>query len=398
MRSRTSLVIVAISLGVNLVLAFGWFLAAHNPPPRWSLPVATRPIVTNILRPIRTNLVLQAPDFSWGDIESTNYTLYIDNLRGFGCPEPTVRDIIVADVNTLFAHRRATEIVTPSQQWWRATPDPKVVAEAQARLTALDAERRELLTKLLGPAWATSGAAMEFADATSTFDGPVLGEISAETKRAVQDIERAGRDRLQAALAAAEGKPLSAAETARLRQQTRDALAQVLTPAQLEEYLLRFSNQADQLRGTLRGLSTTPDEFRSLFQATDSLDAELQRLAGATDAASVQRRQELEQQRTAALQNTLGRDRFAFYQLNQDAGFQQARDTAQTLGAAAETVLPLYQINQATAQEKQRILDDASLTPEEQSEELAAIQQQRLDALRKLLGEEGFRKLQGGTP
>jgi hypothetical protein len=398
MHSRKLLVMLAVSLGINLLLAVGWFLSAHVPSPRRFFPTEIRPLVTNVLRPIRTNLVFQLPEFSWRDIESTNYSIYIANLRNFGCPEATVRDIIVADVNALFAARRATGIVTPAQQWWRSTPNPKVAAQAQDELAALDAERRDLLTKLLGPDWATSGAAIEFAEATATLDGPLLGELPPETKRAVMDIERQSRERLRALTLAADGKPPSPAETARLRQQTRDALAQVLNPAQLDEYLLRFSSEADQLRASLRGLDLSPDQFRSLFHTSDAIDNELQQLAEATNSAEVARRDQLEKQRTAAFQDVLGKDEFALYALNRDPGFQQARDTAQSLGVTADTVLPLYQINRATAQERQRILNDTSLTPEEQSLQLVTIQQQRLDALRQLLGEEAFKKLQGGTP
>lgn len=35
---------------------------------------------------------------NWRQIESTNYSEYIANLRSIGCPEPTIRDIVAADV------------------------------------------------------------------------------------------------------------------------------------------------------------------------------------------------------------------------------------------------------------------------------------------------------------
>lgn len=45
--------------------------------------------------------------FRWNQIESTNYLIYISNLRRIGCPEQTIRDLISADVDTLYAPRRA---------------------------------------------------------------------------------------------------------------------------------------------------------------------------------------------------------------------------------------------------------------------------------------------------
>jgi len=45
--------------------------------------------------------------FRWSDLESTDYRAYIANLRGVGCPEATVRDIITADVDAaIFAPSR----------------------------------------------------------------------------------------------------------------------------------------------------------------------------------------------------------------------------------------------------------------------------------------------------
>jgi hypothetical protein len=36
--------------------------------------------------------------FSWSQLESADYHTYIKNLRGIGCPEPTVQAIVAADV------------------------------------------------------------------------------------------------------------------------------------------------------------------------------------------------------------------------------------------------------------------------------------------------------------
>ena len=116
MRQRGLFFWLFASVGLNAILAVLWL---SSPPPSAPLRVIApviRPSVTNILRPIRTNLILQPHVLTWQDIESTNYPGYVANLRGIGCPESTIRDIIVADINQMFARRRATEVVTPEQQ------------------------------------------------------------------------------------------------------------------------------------------------------------------------------------------------------------------------------------------------------------------------------------------
>src|SRR5512137_2546780 len=44
---------------------------------------------------------------SWSNLESTNYTTYIENLRSIGCPDETIQDIIIADVAKVYAKKRA---------------------------------------------------------------------------------------------------------------------------------------------------------------------------------------------------------------------------------------------------------------------------------------------------
>src|SRR5262245_41874041 len=86
-----------LSLILNLVLAAvaAWFahaarLARRLPPQQ---PGVEKPDFAH-----RTTEPLQfARPIRWSDIESSEYRTYIANLRSIGCPEQTIRDIIVAD-------------------------------------------------------------------------------------------------------------------------------------------------------------------------------------------------------------------------------------------------------------------------------------------------------------
>jgi hypothetical protein len=44
--------------------------------------------------------------FRWSQLESSDYRVYVANLKAIGCPEQTVRDIIQADVEGLYSARR----------------------------------------------------------------------------------------------------------------------------------------------------------------------------------------------------------------------------------------------------------------------------------------------------
>jgi LysM repeat protein len=374
-------VLLLLSLLANVVLAAGFLVATRRASATAhaaSLEGTNSPLV-------RTNVVLRRQFLSWAHVESPDYTTYIANLRSIGCPEQTVRDIIIADVNALYAKRRATEILTPQQEWWRSEPDPEVIKLAAKKLVALDNERRGLLTKLLGPDWEGGDLTglPRPSRPTVELDGPVLGALPPEAKQAVANISARGEDRMQAYLQQMRdaGKNPEPAEMARLRQQTRTELAGVLSPAQLEEYLLRYSQTANDLRadlGKLKYFNATPDEFRSIFRATDALDQQIQLLGTANDPITVAQRNSLEQQRDNALRQALGQDRFQQYQKLQDPLYQQAMAAATQAGdpGSADAI---YGINLAAQSEQAEIQSNTNLTD---SQKAIALKQLDLDQLK----------------
>lgn len=395
MRPRWSVIWLTVSAVLNLVLLVAW-LAAIRPAPAPERSVARRTVVTNILRPIRTNVLFQPRLLSWKDIESDDYPSYVRNLRGIGCPPETVRDIIVADVNALFARRRAVEVPHAAQQWWRLEPDSELAALITTRSAELERERRDLLRSLLGPGWEEGITTGESLAAGDELSGPVLGELTEEARRQVRAIERASRERAATLVREhSDGGNLTPAESARLERETRARLAEVLNPEQLEEYLLRHSLTAQRLRTELKELDVTPEEFRSLFKTVDALDAEKAELGEeGSDPVSRKRLAELEQKEQAALEKGVGTARYVRLRLAQDDVFRDTWNVAEKAGVAAEQVIPIYQVNQAAIEERRRVLADASLPPEEQTRRLAELYAQRLVALRALVGADAFQRLQ----
>src|SRR5882724_1365300 len=144
-------VIALVSLGVNLVLAVAWLLTLGRHSTHLAGVAAGEGQSGG--GQIRTNVVVRRQFFSWQQLESPDYPTYVANLRDIGCPEQTIRDIIIADVNALYTRRRATEILTAEQEWWRSEPNSNLVQVATEKARALDEERRGLLSRLLGNNW-----------------------------------------------------------------------------------------------------------------------------------------------------------------------------------------------------------------------------------------------------
>jgi LysM repeat protein len=385
-------VIALVSLGVNVALGIAWLFLKRHEAAQIAAAVAAGGQSTPA--PATTNYVARRLPFTWQQIESADFSTYVSNLRMVGCPEQTIRDIIIADINGIFSRKRATELVTSEQQWWRSTPDTNVVQTAAEKARALEDERRSLLTRLLGTNW-ESGDLVSIPRPSRPgvlLDGPVLGTLSPDTKQAIQDVSLRSQDRIQAYLDAqrAAGKDLDPVDLARLRQQTRDDLARVLSPPELEEFLLRYSQNANDLRsefGQLRFFEPTPDEFRAVFRATDTLNQRIQLLADAKDQASVDARKALESQRENAIKIALGAKRYDDYRLLHDPAYQDAVAAAQQAGTP-DAARAIYAVNLAAQAEQNSIRGNTNLTAEQRNIELKRLELEQLQASAAATGQD----------
>lgn len=383
MRAR---ILLLLSVGLNLVLAgTALWLARDKPEVAGEAVTETQ---TNTLAPgprqIKTNTVVRRQLFAWSDIESPDYSTYVANLRKIGCPEKTIRDIVVADVNAQYAERIAREVVLPEQQWWKPDPQTEILQSAADQIRALEAEKEQLLAQLLGPNW-KSDLPPPTADPIR-LDGPVLGQLTPEIKAQLFEIEANSRRAVDALTkeAAEQGRGADSAALHRIQQDTRTRLAQILAPDQLEEYLLRYSAVAENMRSELRGFGADADEFRKIFRARDPFEQQLSALV-TNDPASQGRRVELERLRDAAVQQAVGPERFQLYQLTQSPLFQNAQELAEQSGGTPENVLPIFQVNQAAQEEITRVQNDQELSEVERLTALKTIETQQQISIRQII-------------
>ena len=356
-RMRWRLLLV-VSACVNVALFAAWLAARKAPAPA----IGDAGLDTNSTAPHRPLVVVRKQFFSWDELESPDYATYIANLRDINCPAQTIRDIIIADVNAVFARRRA-EIQPSQEQWWRSAPD----AATAKKLRDLEAERRNLLAKLLGPDWDGQAAlAQQKREAGVSLDGPVLGLMPDEVKRAINAVVAESQRRMEElqAKATAEGRKPTSAELAELRDLARVEMQKILTPPQLEEFLLRYSQNATELRaelGDLRYFNASPSEFRALFRARDQFDQKLAALADSIDPRDFSLRQSLEEQRERAIKLALGPKRYEQYRQLHDPGYRDAYAQAAAAGEPGAT-RTVQEINQATQEEMARVRANSNMT------------------------------------
>ena len=94
-------------------------------------------------------------DFRWRQLESEDYRTYIERLRSIGCPEQTIRDLVIADLDKLMAARlEAINGRRADLQFWHSEEeelindrDHRAVRQAQREV---DREKRAVIEELLG--------------------------------------------------------------------------------------------------------------------------------------------------------------------------------------------------------------------------------------------------------
>jgi LysM repeat protein len=381
MRTRTLLI---GSLALNVLLVALWLAARAQKPQPFPAAVEDGAVSSG---EVRTNVVVRRQFFTWSELESENYPRYIENLRSINCPEQTVRDIIIADVNQLFQKRRGTELLPTSRQWWQSEADPALRQMAARQLGALERERRALLAGLLGPDWDSPANSLPTVALKLPLDGPVLGTLSKEVQDTIQTASGRAQRQFERLLAANPGNPDPAGLAAIQRQLTGE-LQPLLSPAQLEEFLLRFSPASQQLRSALGAVplfNATPLETRTLFRNVQDIDLRLMSLTGEGPAVELQR-EALNRERQIAFQNALGPARYREYQRLQDPAYQRAIAEAQAAGVTSAADL-FYAIDQLGAQEKAGIARDTSLTPLQQELALRKLELEQTQAAAEALGE-----------
>jgi hypothetical protein len=102
---------LSVLLNLGLVSALVWLLSGESKPASGSAapPEAQNqvPQAATVPRVFASPVVeggAPAP-FRWSQLESKDYRVYIKNLRAIGCPGQTIRDIITADVDSLYKAR-----------------------------------------------------------------------------------------------------------------------------------------------------------------------------------------------------------------------------------------------------------------------------------------------------
>jgi len=393
-------IILAISLCANAGVLLAYYLTKDTP--KAERTAAPQVIVTNIApasRPAETRAVrvenVTTNAFSWANVESADYRDYIAKLRAIGCPEETVRDIIIADVSKLYAARVAA--LYPSGKdfkFWAVDDNKKRNEERDRALKRRELEREKiaLIKELIGVDLESEMARWSGRPDDADWR---YGFLSPERQEQLKALQDKYRDLERAALGENGGNdPAARARIAALRAQREAEMAQLLGPQDYQEYQLRNSWTARNMRESLASFQPTEDEFRKVFELRKAFDDQLGQTREGGDAQAREQRQLAQQQLEEQIRTTLGEDRYRQYQLAQDDRYRELYDFGQRNNLAQETIQSVYDMRRTAETMRRQVESDRTLSPEQRAAALTALANETRTSISTAMGEQAWKDYQ----
>ncbi len=163
----------------------------------------------------------------WRELESSDYTAYIQKLRSVGCPEQTIVDLVLMDVGRVYQSRR--------EQLQRGKP--RAGQEPDDTWQALAQERNQLVRQLVGVDFQTELQALteEFSQGTRV---PVLDFLPLEKQVVARRLIAAAQEQEEQLVQASAGvlEEAQSEQLKEIRAQAERQLQGLLSPEEFATY------------------------------------------------------------------------------------------------------------------------------------------------------------------
>lgn len=367
----------------------GWhFVATPTCRQEPSVPVAAAAThrsdpIPQVIHPAAT---FAADVRGWADLECADYREYIRRLRAFGCPERTIRDLVVTDLHAVIAQEQSRLLQANMRRVRRSEVGRREIAKALADIA--DRER-STLASLLGPRWSEG---LSYRLDPPSIDDSFVDWLSPEVGERVQAIEQAYAtweaefEAVRASLRPEEVK--AALQTAR---RDRDAqLQEWLTEEEWTDLELTTSDTGRSLIRTAEQMNLSESELTELLRLERGMDAALGELDGVDDAEATGESWRLLEETDEARQRLLGPERAQVYEGLKSPIFSEIYDLARENGLEGELANRAYRLHESLVSSVEALVDEAPEPSMTDAGEIARVRQEILGQLGGILGNEGL--------
>ncbi len=379
--SVTPTLLVLASLGLNVFLAAQLLhrrpslplqpaSAAADHKPGLAAPGTASTAPSTVADSGATNLPVS---FHWSAVEADDYRRYIANLRAVGCPEQVIRDVILADVNQVFAPRFAAIWRSRVVEYWQKYKREQLSPDQIKQSLALGKDKAAILMELLG---------------VQVSEQEMIDALHLQLHGSEQELLFLPADRREAALQALADADFETkvgelrsrehytqAEEQKLYEQKLKLLAEVLSPEELLEFRIRNSATAQSLRAEVEYFNCTPEEFRQLMESRERAGSK--NLGNLADRSAA----------TEEVRKLFGDERAKEFERVTDLYYINARRAAEEQGVPLDRVDQAWQVTRNARAAAGLAAKDGKLSADERARQVQWLVQQAEARLIELLGQ-----------
>lgn len=377
------MLLLLASLGLNVYLAKHLLQRrpASSLPPATAMPgwgqagpgrTTSAPAATALANLMVTD---SSPPFHWSAIESGDYRQYIANLRAVGCPEQIIQDIILADLNQLFAPRVAAIWKPRRSEYWQKAANEQPSPDEMKQLLALSSDKAAILHELLGARVSEQSMIDTLFLQLHGSESQLLFLSPEKRAAALQVLADADFDTKETELHAR--NRYTQTDEQKLFDEKLKLLAKSLSPEELLEFRLRNSQLASSLRSEVEYFECTPAEFQQLLDsrgANRNLGNLLDRVAATEEA-----------------RRLFGEERAQEFERVTDLYYINARRIAEEHGLPLERADQAWEVTREVRAAVAQLSKNPGVTSEERARQTLALSQAAETRLNDLLGEQAAR-------
>ena len=371
--------------------------------------VASEPILQTNAPRVEKEIMVQTQEvvvvkneFSWEQLESEDYKTYIARLRAIGCPEQTIRDIIISDLDKLLSPAvQAIYGRKADLNYWNSEEEELANNHDQREWTKrereIDRQKREIVKELMGVDLVRErlkqrGFEDYYERRLSFLPEEKRGDVRTILEK-YDDEERAIRDK-----ELEDGEALSDADRGRLQQlrtQREQELAATLSPEERQAYDLWLSPSANAVRYSMYGMDASEQEFLGVYQLRKGFDTQWnpEVIDWQNDQQVIayqQAREELEGQ----IRQQLGDERYLDYKRGEDPDFHHLNAAVSRYKLDRTKAADAYEIKRAVVQTIANVRTDPNLSPAQVEETIKSVKGETEFMLRQTLGNGAYQYFQ----
>ena len=385
--------------GANLLLGLVFCILAAAVVTLFIRVKSDRSVATMVSGEPLTNLMVSSKPagltksvirVNWANLHSTNYQQFIANLRAFGCPEMTIRDIVIMDVAKVYARKRSeARRQGKPYEYWREQRHGDHAIERQ--LALLEREQHKIVRDLLGIELISERARYwddEELDFNFLPEGKQqrLAELLTRYEAKEDEIYSRTQGHLQ---------PKDEQELQVLAAQRRKEFDALLTSEEREQYDLRYSVTAQTVRGHLSGIDPSEEEFLRLYRVYKKYENSMSEGMATSQATGDQfrtpEREAAERAFQKDVREALGESRFAELQRANDPAYEALVHVAQRYNLSTDIPGEAYNLKVEAERKKYEVESDPRLTSEQRAAALSVIARDAETALTRKLGADVYR-------